>query len=201
MHEIAPGLYHWTAIHPGHGQEVSSYHLAEERVLLDPLVPDEVLALLDERPPEHAVLTNRHHWRSCGELRDRYPGLAVHVHELGLHEFDDTRPVEAFAFGDELPGGLWAHEVGVLTPEETAIEIPRLTALAFADAIMRRGDGPLGFFSDSLLGDDPEAVRRGVRARVGELAERLAPDIVLLAHGHPIVGGAADQLTAFARGG
>jgi hypothetical protein len=201
MHQIAPGLHHWTAIHPAHGQEVSSYYLDEERSLLDPLVPDDVLAFLDERPPEHAVLTNRHHWRSCDDLRERYPGMVVHVHELGLHEFDESRPVQPFAFGDELPGGLRAHEVGVLTPEETAVEVPRLRALAFADAIMRRGDGPLGFFPDGLLGDDPEAVKRGTRARVGELAEQLQPDIVLLAHGDPIVGGAAAQLLAFARGG
>ncbi len=38
MHEILPGLYHWTAIHPKIEVPVSSYWLDEAGVLIDPLV-------------------------------------------------------------------------------------------------------------------------------------------------------------------
>uniref|UniRef100_UPI0025A2D9C4 hypothetical protein n=1 Tax=Klebsiella pneumoniae TaxID=573 RepID=UPI0025A2D9C4 len=65
MREIAPGLWHWTASRETIGKEVSSYYLAEERVVLDPMAPP-------ERPewfqPEHAVLTCRHHSRDAWEL-------------------------------------------------------------------------------------------------------------------------------------
>ena len=37
MHEIAPGICHWTAEHPNIGMEVSSYWLPGLKVLLDPL--------------------------------------------------------------------------------------------------------------------------------------------------------------------
>ena len=38
MNEILPGIYHWTAAHPKIKVEVSSYYLADECVLIDPLV-------------------------------------------------------------------------------------------------------------------------------------------------------------------
>ena len=37
MDEIASGILHWTAVHPKIGQEVSSYWLPGQRVLLDPI--------------------------------------------------------------------------------------------------------------------------------------------------------------------
>ena len=39
MQEIAPGLWHWTALHPHIDKPVSSYYLLPERVLLDPMLP------------------------------------------------------------------------------------------------------------------------------------------------------------------
>ena len=66
--------------------------------------------------PQRIVLTNRHHYRDS----DRF-GCPVLCHEAGLHEFDGG--VEGFAFGDELAPGVRALEVGVLTPEETALHL------------------------------------------------------------------------------
>ena len=43
MIEIAPGLWHWTARREPIGAEVSSYYLALERVILDPMIPPEGL--------------------------------------------------------------------------------------------------------------------------------------------------------------
>ena len=42
MREVLPGVYHWTAIHPRIGVEVSSYWLDDAGVLIDPLTPPEV---------------------------------------------------------------------------------------------------------------------------------------------------------------
>ena len=37
--EILPGLFHWTTAHPKIRIEVSTYWLADPKVLLDPLLP------------------------------------------------------------------------------------------------------------------------------------------------------------------
>lgn len=88
----------------------------------------------------------------------------------------------------------------MLTPEETAVELPRLRALAIADATTRGQDGgPLGFVPTNC-GDDPEAIRRGVRERLGALAEELEPERLLLAHGPPVTSGARAMLAALAAG-
>ena len=39
MEEIAPGVFHWKAVHPIIRAEVSSYYVADSGTLLDPMVP------------------------------------------------------------------------------------------------------------------------------------------------------------------
>jgi hypothetical protein len=70
MREIRPGLWHWTAIHPSIGMTVSGYHLVAERVLLDSVVPEGGAGVLGDPPPTDVLLTNRHHWRGCTEVKE-----------------------------------------------------------------------------------------------------------------------------------
>lgn len=199
MEEIAPGIWHWTSTHPRWGIVVHSYHLPEERVALDPMADDEVLARLEELgAPEHVLLTNRHHYRSSGLLAERF-GATVHCMREGLHEFGDGQQVEPFDFGDELPGGIVAHRVGAICPDETALHVPERRALALADgAIRAEPGGALGFVPDHLM-DDPEQTKEGLRAAYRQLSE-LDFDHLLLAHGEPFVGDGRQALAAFARG-
>ena len=187
MNEIQPGLLHWTAFHQRIGQDVHSYFHVPSGTLLDPMEP---LGGLEALPrPERIVLTNRHHYRHS----DRFD-CPVFCHEAGLHEFSGG--VEGFAWGDELAPGVVAHEVGVLCPEETAIQVGN--ALAFADAVIRGRFGELGFVPDELLGDDPLAIRRGLRDRFHALAEEVEFDALLLAHGEPVKTGGRSALRTFA---
>ena len=39
MKEVLPGIWHWTALNESIHKPVSSYYLAEERVVLDPMTP------------------------------------------------------------------------------------------------------------------------------------------------------------------
>jgi len=188
MEEIQPGLLHWTAYRDTIGADVHSYMHVPSGTLVDPMEPPEGLDALP--PPQRIVLTNRHHFRHS----DRF-GCPVLCHEAGLHEFPDGG-VDGFRWGDQLAPGVTAHEVGVLCPEETALEVG--AALAFADALIRGRHGELGFVSDFLLGDDPDAVKRGLRERFRALAEEVEFDALLLAHGDPVRTAGRSALRTFA---
>jgi hypothetical protein len=197
VEEIAPGIWHWTSRHPRWGIVVHSYCLPEERVVLDPLVgPDEIEWLGQHGPPRDVLLTNRHHYRSSGELAERF-GASIHCVREGLQEFTEGEVVEPFDFGDELPGGIVAHHVGAICPDETALHIPARRALALADGAIRTQDrGPLAFVPDRLM-DDPERTKAGLRTSYRTLAE-LDFEHLLLAHGEPFVGDGREALRAFA---
>jgi glyoxylase-like metal-dependent hydrolase (beta-lactamase superfamily II) len=198
VREIAPGLWHWTARHEQIGVDVSSYYLASERVLLDPMVPAEGLEWFDSHgAPEHVLLTNRHHDRHSWRLREHF-GCTVHCVRNGLHELEGRGEAEPFDFGDELPGGVVAHEVGAICPDETALQIPAHRALACADGVMHYGER-LGFVPEQYM-DEPDQTKQRLREAYARLLD-LDFDILLVAHGSPWVGGAKNALREFSAGG
>jgi hypothetical protein len=186
------GIRHWTATHPKIGIEVSSYWLPDLQVLLDPLgVPDDI----DE--VEEIVLSNRHHEREAFEAAERF-GAPVRAPRVGLHEFDDSDPVEPYDFEEPLAGGaITPYQVTELWPDDCALHIPRLNALAVADAVMHYRDD-LEFVPDQYM-DDPEAEKRAIRDGLGRLAGELEFEHLLLAHGTPIPDEGRERLREFAR--
>jgi hypothetical protein len=196
VQEIAPGLWHWTALHDHIQMDVSSYYLQEERVLLDPVIPPAGLNWFERHgAPHHVLLTNRHHDRQAWRLREAF-GCEVHCIRNGLHELDGRGAVTPFDFGDELPGGIVVHEVDAICPDETALYIPAHGALACADGVVRwRAGDPLGFVPDDLM-DDPDDTKQGLRHAYRRLLE-LDFDLLLLAHGDPVVGGGQEALGSF----
>jgi hypothetical protein len=197
VEEIAPGVWHWTALHPRIKIRVSSYYLPTERVLIDPIAPSDGLDWFAEHgPPAHVLLTNRHHYRSSAQFAERF-GVTVHCMREGMHEFSGGEQVEPFDFGDELPGEIVAHSVGAICPDETALYIPARNALALADGAVRwEAGGPLVFVPDSFM-DEPARTKKGVRESYRRLA-KLDFQHLLLAHGEPFVGTGRDALAAFA---
>lgn len=197
MEEIAPGLWHWTARHDHIGFDVSSYYLERERVLLDPMLPAEGIDWFEEHgPPEHVLLTNRHHDRHSWQLRERF-GCTVHCVRNGMHELEGRGEAEAFDFGDELPGGVLVYEIDAICPDETALHIPAHKALACADGVMHYGP-ELGFVPEQYM-EDPEQTKQGLREAYAGLLD-LDFEVLLVAHGTPWVGGAKDALRRFSTG-
>jgi hypothetical protein len=196
MNEIAPGLWHWTARHGHISSEVSSYYLLSERVLIDPMIPAEGVEWFEENgAPEHVLLTNRHHDRHSWRLREAF-GCTVHCVRNGLYELEGRGPVEPFDFGDELPGGVVVHEVDAICPDETALHITGHGALACADGVVRSTAGDqLAFVPDWLM-DEPEDTKRGLRQAYERLLE-LDFDVLLLAHGQPVVSDGKQALRRF----
>ncbi|MGN6167032.1 MAG: hypothetical protein ACTHQQ_02520 [Solirubrobacteraceae bacterium] len=205
MREIAPGLFHWTAFHRGIRSEVSSYFISESGVVIDPLLPsdgfdggtDPLEWLSQQGPPKAILLTNRHHYRHSGRLVEAFD-VTVRASEPGMHQFSAEQRVQPFHYGDRLPGGVIAHEIDAICPDETALEIPSVRAVALADGLVRFSalDGPLGFVPDWLMGDDPEAVKEGLHDSYSRLLT-LDFDHLLLAHGLPAVGDGKEQLRSF----
>jgi len=227
VEEIAPGIWHWAGPHPRIKILVHSYYLPEERVLIDPIAPSEGLEWFADfcagqgsaertpaareslkasasrprtsyGPPTDVLLTNRHHYRSSAEFEERL-GVTVRCVREGMHEFErGERRVEAFDFGDELPGGIVAHRVGAICPDETALHIPAREALALADGAVRWEEGgPLTFVPDRFM-DDPPGTKAGLRESYRRLAAELEFRHLLLAHGEPFVGDGREALAAFA---
>ncbi len=193
MEEIAPGIRHWTAKHPKIKMDVSSYWLPSLGVLLDPLaVPEEVDQVGE------IILVNRHHFRDALEARERF-GATIRAPRAGAHEFDDGDPIEFYDFEEELAGGaITPHQVTELWPDDSALHIPSLSALAIADTVVKFGKtDDLQLVPDDLMGD-AEAEKRAILDGLAALAERLEFDHLLLAHGTPVIGDGRDRLRAFA---
>jgi len=195
--EILPGVHHWTAPHPRHGFTVSSYWLEDGGVAIDPfLPPQEGIDWFAQRstPPAAVVLCNRHHYRDSGAFNERF-GCEILVPRPGLHEFTGGQPVTPYDYGDQLPGGLLAVEVGSLSPDDGALYLEPLRALWLADTVVRpfTPGSRLGFVDDYLM-DDPVATKRGILRALQSILDRLEVDNVLLAHGEPLLGDGGDQL-------
>jgi hypothetical protein len=195
MHEILPRLWHWTVWHGGIGARVHSYYWEPAALLVDPMLPKAGLAWFRRlaRPPRLAVLTNRHHYRHCGEFAKAF-GVTVFCHRAGLKEFPRAAAVRGFNHGATLPGGVRALKVGVLCPEETALALPG-GVLAFGDALIRDGKD-LSFVPDAFMGPKPERVKAGLRLAFQRLARRPFRHL-LFAHGAPLLDGGKPALRRF----
>jgi hypothetical protein len=200
MDESAPGLWHWTAFRETIRRTVHSAYDERSRTLIDPMLPEEGLDWFAEHgPPERIVLVNRHHLRHSASFVERF-GCRVHCHESGLWDlYDAPVRVQGFSFGDELAPGVVPQRVAAICPEESALHLARAAgALAVADGLLRDDDGELALMPDFLLGDDPDGVKRGLADAYLRIADTLEFDVLLLAHGDPLVGGAREALREFA---
>ena len=196
MKEIAPGIFHWTAMHPDIGMDVSSYYVEPAGLVIDPMEPAEGLDAFDRfaEPPKQVVLTIGLHWRATDAFRERF-GTPVRVASAGMHRYEGTdRVAEPFEFGDEIAPGVTALEVGGIAPDDTALHITHgAGALAFADSVIN-WDG-VGFVPDDLW-EDPEEEQAAVLRSVRRLLERDF-DTLLISHGDPIPSGGHAALEQF----
>ena len=196
--EILPGLFHFTQLHTNIGLKVDSYYLYAERVLIDPMVPAggiDWFAEHEQGPPTDILLSCRHHYRHSDDYVERF-NTKVHCVSAGMHEFGEGRQVESFEFGDELPGGVTAIEIGALSPDEGSFLIPAFDALLCSDGVVSfEQGGPLGFVPDQFM-DDPAATKKGLIEAYRKL---LGLDFtnLLLAHGGPVMGNGKEKLRQF----
>jgi glyoxylase-like metal-dependent hydrolase (beta-lactamase superfamily II) len=114
-----------------------------------------------------------------------------------MHEYPEDTPIRSYDFGDGMLGGsVTAHQVGGLSPDETALHIPSVNALSVADGAIRYGED-LHFVPDQYM-DDPERDKADLKRGYAELADQLDFDVLLVAHGEPYPSGGRDALRRFA---
>ena len=198
MRELLPGVLHWTTFHEGIGVRVSSYYLEAAGTLIDPRVPEEGLGAFDGRGrPRQVVLTSGLHVRHCEQFAAAL-GCVIRASPEALERVGGELVAEPYRDGDELAPGITAIHIGAICPDEYALHLDVAEgAIVFADALHSYGD-EIGFFSDELLGDDPAAVRDGLRSALRGLLTRDF-DHLLFAHGEPVIGGGKAALRAFLR--
>ena len=196
MKEIFPGVHHWTAMRDTIGMEVSSYWVQPAGIVVDPLVPEEGLGAFDGL--RQVVLTTGLHTRHAQRFADEL-SIPIRAPREAAARLGDRLTFEAYDDGDVLADGVQAVHVGALCPDEYALHITVTQgAVAVADAVEHYGD-ELAFFPDWLLGDDPDAVKDGLRAALRGLAARDVRHL-LPAHGDPILGDGGARLAAFVGG-
>ncbi|HZU40070.1 MAG TPA: hypothetical protein VE992_03410 [Solirubrobacteraceae bacterium] len=194
MREILPGVWHWSTFHEPIGRPVSSYYVEPAHAVIDPKVPDEGLDALPGRP-ELVVLTIGLHHRDAAVFAETF-GIPIRSSHEADERLGGRLVVQPFHDGEALAPGISAIRIGQIAPDEYALHVSAGEgALSFADGLVNY-DG-LRFVPDSLLGEDPEAVKRGLRACFRELLSREF-DHLLFAHGEPMIGGGKAALRAFA---
>jgi len=198
MEELIDGVFHWKAVHPNIGAEVGCHFVAPSGTAIDPLLPAEGIEWFEGRGLARIVLSNRLHRRHAPQLAERF-GCPILCHEAGLHAFADGPPVQGFAFGERLAEDVAALEMDAICPEDTVLRIEHGGgALLFADSLIN--EGGVGFVPDRLIGDDPEGVKRKIRARCVEMVEEERFEHLLFAHGDPLLGTGRAALRAVAEG-
>jgi glyoxylase-like metal-dependent hydrolase (beta-lactamase superfamily II) len=203
VQELCPGLWRWTTRHPewtpeeggGDGWEPDVgcvFHKTPACVvLIDPLIPSGAergpfLRALDRDieksgGPPAVLLTIYWHERSAEEVAARYEGATVWAPERTLRrmEISVTNP---FSPGDDLPGGVEAHDSR--RNGEVLYWLPGPRTLVAGDVLLGTTEGGLRVCPDSWLPEDvsPTAFRESLRTLLELPVERVLP-----AHGAPVV--------------
>ena len=194
MQEIIPGVFHWTGTNQW-GSQVSSYWIEPAATVIDPALGEEGIETLGIEP-EQVLLTSGHHLRDSQAFADAY-SIPIRALRQAAEHIGDAATIEVVEPGQPAAPGIVPIHVGVLSDDEGALHIAHGGgALAVADAVHRSG-GELAFFRDALLGDDPEAVKQGLRTALAHLATDYRFQALLPAHGEPLASGAQAALERF----
>jgi glyoxylase-like metal-dependent hydrolase (beta-lactamase superfamily II) len=194
--ELQPGLRTWTAHHEEWGQEVRGFAIVEDErvILVDPLIVGDQWEALAATRGERALeilATLHYHVRSGAEVRDRFPGARLWAFEGDRDGIAERAPIDrTFAIGEELPGGLVAF--GPLPREEVVFWDAARKALFVGDVLL--GDGAEGEGFDLcpepwLDGPPLDVLRRDL-----EPVRALPIELILTAHGTPVLSGGAEAL-------
>jgi glyoxylase-like metal-dependent hydrolase (beta-lactamase superfamily II) len=203
VHELAPGLWRWTAYHEEWKQVVGSVYFENDdgAMLIDPLVPlDESARFWTalDRDVKRAggtvqvLVSVFWHTRSAAAMVERYnariwapsAGKAAIARRAGI-------VTDAFRPGDPLPGGIGAHATA--RAAEVVYWLPAHRTLVPGDVLLGAEGGGLRMCPESWL---------PAKATHEKLAHSLRPlldlpvERVLVSHGEPVLSDGSAALAA-----
>ena len=154
-------------------------------VLIDPLVPDELVEELDalvadQGTPVAVAITVFWHSRSADMMRERY-GARVYAHARAVARIECT-VTDPFEIGDELPGGLVAYDAE--RADEVLYWIPPVRALVVGDVLLGRPGG-VSLCPPSWIGGEEDTRARASLLRLLDLRM----EMLLVSHGAPVLTG------------
>ena len=192
MHEILPGVFHWTVDWPG-VFPLESYWLFPNSgsVIVDPVDSAGLIPLEEASEVLAVIVSTRWHERSARMLAKR-TGAPLYVPAADVDNFEDIDECETYAAGDTLPGDLLAISTsgGGWSAGEHALLSPlHGGTLLVADCLGTTAKWtPWGI----PLGGHPR-----FHSRPAESLSRLLDyefENLLPGHGQPILGGAKEAL-------
>ena len=203
--EVLDGLWRFVSVHPDWESDADGWdpdvawwaiRTPDGVVLVDPLVEDwdALDRLIDDHGGCAAVARTLYwHQRHVTEAAARY-GAEIWARPASADA--EPRRLDRAIEGDpitgqELPGGLIAHEV--VRADEVVLWLPDHSALLFGDLVVRSRDGDLTLCPDGWIdrAGGPEAMRAVLRGLPAYPVEH-----VLVSHGPLVLG---DGGAAFAR--
>lgn len=207
VHELAPGLWRWTAYHEEWRQDVGSVfcETSDGVVLVDPLVPADPASerrfwrALDRDVERvggdvHVLVTIFWHTRSTADVAARYGARArIWAPSSGRAAVARRAGVvtDAFHPGEALPGGIEAFRTARRT--EVVYRLPQHRALVLGDVLLGDGKGGVRMCPESWL---PSGTgHRELAASLAPLLE-LPLDRILVSHGEPVLESGAAALAA-----
>ena len=193
--ELAPDVWMWRSEHPDwkpdsdFEPEVASYavRLPSARLLVDPLWPDDA-GWLDDFARGGRLLVavlKPDHVREAAEIAHAYGGRLV-TNAAVAELLEPRATVSVLAAGEELADGARLLDDG-RGRGETPLWIPKVRAVAFADAIRGDPDGGLRVWSY------PPGREAATRDALSTIAT-LEPELVLVGHGDPVAHAGAAAL-------
>jgi glyoxylase-like metal-dependent hydrolase (beta-lactamase superfamily II) len=139
--------------------------------------------------PVATLITVFFHSRSADEVRERYDAR-VFASEASLERIE-CEVTDPFAIGEELPGGLAAHDTK--RGGEVSYWIPEPRAVAVGDVLLGSEGGDLRLCPPSWIGDSEEV--DATYASIRNLLD-LPIEMLLVSHGEPVFAGGRDALAA-----
>ncbi|HEX4460345.1 MAG TPA: hypothetical protein VIA18_20350, partial [Polyangia bacterium] len=190
--EIFPGIHTWAWFSARFGYDFHGFLVLrpDGNVCIDPVEPsDDDLAAIVAHGVARIVLTNRNHYRAAARIRER-TGARVAVHAADAEFVRDKGVVVdgTIAPGDRV-GSFAIVAAAGKSPGEVALHWPDKRLLVVGDACIGNPPGRLSLLPDGVM-DAPAELRQSLT----RIAAEVDFDVLLLADGESILGGARAAL-------
>ena len=192
MREIFAGIHTWAWFSARFGYDFHGFlaRHPDGNLCIDPVEPSaDDLAALVEFGVARIILSNRNHYRAAALVRER-TGARVAVHAADADFVRDKGVIvdDTIAPGDRV-GPFTVVAAAGKSPGEVALHWPDKRLLIVGDACVGNPPGRLSLLPDAVM-DAPAELRRSLT----RIAAEVDFDVLLLADGESILGGARAAL-------